>query len=213
MLQNFQEIAEALLAAHPRRAGAWAPTPTAPCPRPCLAAESWGSEQMRVPVCTPRVHKGVCSPGSPFLEPCVHISLSHLGVGIHTHSNVCAHTDTPRACAQTPAQHSLHMHMHTLLVYAYPCLNMYTHTHPSLCARGSPPHFVSPPPWHSTPDPEHSAGRRVWGSPTHPALPQHSPVLREIKAQRGRHRWLLSAQPIPSGHRQQWSESGGDAGV
>lgn len=84
----------------------------------------------------------------------------------------------------------MHTHAHSLPVYAYPCLNIYTHIHthtPLLCAGGplSPPTLYPPRPWHSTPDPEHSTSRRVWGSPIHLTLPQHSPVLGEIKAQRG----------------------------
>lgn len=159
--------------------------------------------------------KGVCSPGSPFLEPCVHIRVSHLGAGIYTHTNVCAHTDSPCARVRPPAQHPLpcahtlthtHTRTHSFLVNAYPCLNIYTHTHthvPACVLMGPLPTLYPPPPDLGI-APLMQNTRRVWGSPIHRALPQHSPALGEIKAHRGgRHRRVLCAQSVPSGHRQQ----------
>lgn len=129
MLQNFQEIAEALLAAHPRRAGAWVPTPAAPCPWPRWAVDSWG---VWADACA-----GLHTPGSqecvlpqlPLLGAlCAHQRVTP-GVGIYTHT-VCACTDTPCAPAQPPSTAPLPCaHAGTLSPSSYISLSEHVHTH------------------------------------------------------------------------------------
>lgn len=168
MLQNFQEIVEAPLAAHPH--GAETRALTSPCPpQPHLVAVPWGAGHMRVPVCTACAHRCVHSPGSPHPPACVQIKESCLGVGRYTPQ--CMHAYSHPLCTC----------IHPLL-YAYSpqhgmcSLNRYTHvrptdTCPSLCAgRGHPPFCIPPRPQHSITEPWHPGTRRFRRSHTHSSL-------------------------------------------